>query len=81
MDILQQYKKAIRERQERLGNDWIVVFREYKIGETFDFEPGDFRVGDRLTLCRGRWARECIYGEAKVKRHISGDKFSLERIA
>jgi hypothetical protein len=84
MNILQQYKKAVQERDNRLGAGWIGVWDKFEIGEEFEFYSGNsrkFLVGDRLTLCYQRMARECIFGEAKVIRRIDEEKVILRRVS
>lgn len=84
MNILEQYRKAVKARDDRLGSGWAVTLFEEEFGAVFEYWSGvshEFLVGDRLTLCHPRWARECIYGEAKVIKRIDADKVIMQRVS
>lgn len=84
MNILQQYKKAVKEREDRLGLGWAVTSFKQEVGAVFEYESGHshaFRVGDRLTLMWPRFSPGCIYGSAKVIRRLDNSRVLMKRVS
>jgi hypothetical protein len=84
MNILQQYQKAVKARDRRLGSALVVANKFLEVGQEHNFENGyshEYQVGDMLTLCQG-WADiEHSYGRAKVIRRVNHETVVIRRMS
>jgi hypothetical protein len=82
VNILQQYQKAVKARDRRLGSALVVANKFLEVGQEHNFENGyshEYQVGDMLTLCQG-WADiEHSYGRAKVIRRVNHETVVIRR--